>query len=259
MPIGWGALISRRRKWRRAARRCPVGNQQRSLRSFHRSQELFGQRCRVGPGRVRATYQGCHHRAPLRQCPRRPYNSAEDHGVLREHHRLPTRMIAHELPATAVLSSHHPLHQHPFRRPPHDDLPVPPPRPAAVDQDRTPHRARRSRISSPVPFQIAVSFHWPERQDRIRWSLVLERGFSMPLQRKRKGQFPNRRTKSRSTSCLSKTMQREWQSRKPPERRRNHRRTAMTTRIYPPAALVSVTAFRSACIQRPKIMEQFFG
>lgn len=50
-------------------------------------------------------------------------------------------MIAPELPA-AVVSSHSSFHHHSLGRPQHEDLPVPPPRPAAVDQDRTPRRDR---------------------------------------------------------------------------------------------------------------------
>lgn len=48
-------------------------------------------------------------------------------------------MIAHDLPA-AVLGLRPSRHHHPLRHPRHEDLPVPPPRPAPVDQDRTSRR-----------------------------------------------------------------------------------------------------------------------
>ena len=78
---------------------------------------------------------------PLHQRPRRPHDPAQDHGVLGERHRLTVRVIAFEPPAV-VADFRRPLRHHPLRRPQHEDLPVPPARPAAVDQDRASRRER---------------------------------------------------------------------------------------------------------------------
>ena len=98
--------------------------------------------------------------APLHQRPRRPHHLAEDHGVLGNRHRLPPRVIARKLPA-AVLAPCRPLDP-PLRRPQHEELPVSPPRPVAVDQDRASRRERGCHGLAPHPENRAQGQVQPE-------------------------------------------------------------------------------------------------